>query len=204
MPFHPSDWWFFGLTADLNRYFQETPLLKQEDKAPYQYLYPEKMPYSILDVCGRYSPEQYFCTSAVKRQFPSVVFEDWTDWNQLNIEQSRRILTNSFVFLDFEQHGIYPKKYRRQIESFIPGLMTFETFLQDYIIYCDPSFVMPLKYRWQKTLKIEASFRNLCESRDRFIRPLVSLFSWVLSPIFMVLYFIKTLTRALINLRHLF
>jgi len=104
--------------------------------ADYDIKYPHKLPYTTP--LYRYTPEQYFCFTCVKRSFPDIQFDDWTDWNEKNIEQSQQILYNNFIFLGLNQSGIYSKKHSGAMknEEGICGLITFQKFQKRYKEYC--------------------------------------------------------------------
>jgi hypothetical protein len=64
-PFHPSDFWFMGLTSDLRTYFMDTPLMPDQELAHWPYKYPHRLPY--VTQSWRYAPEQYYLVSFLKR-----------------------------------------------------------------------------------------------------------------------------------------
>ena len=106
-PFHPTDFWLFGLTEDIKDYFLNTDTISKEEAGNWNFKYPNRLPYKTM--LWRYAPEQQFCVNWVKKYYPNLQFEDWSDWNEENIELSNNILYNNFIFLDFEQSGIYSK-----------------------------------------------------------------------------------------------
>ena len=139
MLFRPSDFWFFGLTKDLEKYF-DAPLQRDEEAIDWSFKYPNRIPY--LGSIWRYSPEQHLCFNMVKRCFPHIEFYDTSDWNEKNIEQSQQILYNNFVFLGYHESGIYCEKHFKwmQKENDIHGLITFDKFQAKYKMYCDPHY----------------------------------------------------------------
>ncbi|MCD7739758.1 MAG: WavE lipopolysaccharide synthesis family protein [Candidatus Gastranaerophilales bacterium] len=179
-PFHPSDFWFFGLTEDLKDYFGNCPLQDKEEGSNWNFKYPARCPY--ITPLWRYAPEQWFCINWVKKYYPDVQFEDWSDWNEENIELSNNILYNNFMMLGFEQSGIYSKKHlgAENIKSSIQGLITFEHFQKQYQKYCDVTF-KPYKAKKDYKYKLNQHF-------NRLINPFLKLKSWI-SEIFSVLYY---------------
>ena len=128
--FHPSDWFFFGLTEDIRDYFCRTPLvLSQEDVA---YKFPDRKPYSGL--MKRYAPEQYFCISWVRRHNPEIQFDDMTDWSMEKLSLSDSVLFNNFIFLDPKQLALCSKKHDTTLISCIHnyGIITNAFFESEY------------------------------------------------------------------------
>ena len=113
-PFHPSDFWFFGLAKDLTEYFINSQLQTEAEASFWNFKYPTRCPY--ITPLWRFSPEQYFCVNWVKKYYPDLQFDDWSDWNPKNIEFSKNILYNNFVFLGYEESGIYSKNILGQKE----------------------------------------------------------------------------------------
>ena len=147
-PFHPSDFWFFGLTQDLKNYFCDCPLQTEEEASNWSFKYPNRLPYSSM--LWRFAPEQQFCVNWVKKYYSNLQFEDWSDWNIKNIELSNNILYNNFIFLEYKQSGIYSIKHSWAFENSdsIQGLITYEYFQKQYMFYCDKT------YQFNKTKKI--------------------------------------------------
>ena len=116
VPFHPSDWFFFGKTADLKKYFCDTPLMENDKGEHYRnYVHPErKVEYKSLWNM-QYPPEQYLAISALRNNGFDISMSDWTDWNDEYIEQSRDFILNNFIVLSFANHGIYLPKYKNKI-----------------------------------------------------------------------------------------
>ncbi|MDR3237422.1 MAG: WavE lipopolysaccharide synthesis family protein [Spirochaetia bacterium] len=136
-PFHVSDWWFFGLADDIRSYFEQTQLVNLTEYSNYKNLrHPEKRPYPHLLL--RYSPEQYLCYSFFKRHIPNLRFDDWTDFDEENNNESMKLLANNFIFLDPCQHMIACTKYKQAKPYDIPGCMTFDKFLGLYNEFAIP------------------------------------------------------------------
>ncbi len=138
LPFHPSDFWFFGFTSDIKAYFSGTPLLSTEELSGWQVKYPHKIPYK--HAFFRYAPEQFFCFSWVKKHYPDARFADWSDWDEVNIELSSNVLFNNFIFLDYKKSGIFSIKHshapRKQL--MIHTLITYNFFKYMYELYSVP------------------------------------------------------------------
>lgn len=141
MPFHVSDFWMFGLANDVRQYFGQTDLVADTDLGEYDNKYPYKRPYPQMTF--RYAPEQYYCYSFAKRFLPELKFEDWTDWNTQNIELSDKVLFNNFVFLSFEQSGIWSEKHASALlnGNNVYGIINFYYYQEQYKKYCNPAYV---------------------------------------------------------------
>ena len=179
-PFHPSDFWFFGLTDDLKNYFLNSPLQTKEEGGNWVFKYPTRVPY--FTPLWKYAPEQMFCVNWVKKYYPDLQFEDWSDWNTENIELSNNILYNNFIFLGYEQSGIYSKKHSEAeaIQNIIQGLITYKKFQDRYKEYCDNNYIIK---KAPKDYKIK-----LKKHSEKLVAPLFKLKSWV-GEIFSVIFY---------------
>lgn len=162
LPFHVSDFFFFGRAEDIKNYFINTPLPDKNDACNYKLKYPHKLPYK--DFTWRYAPEQYFCVNFLKRNDIQTNFSDWTDWSSENLELSDNYLFANFIFLDYNQIGLDSKKHHSNLRLVHSkkyyGLITFSYFLKEYNrrfnekldfnkLYC-----YPISYYIKKILKI--------------------------------------------------
>lgn len=114
-PFHPSDWFAFGLTEDLQRLFCNVSTIEEGEMANYLCKYPDRVIKNKYKYSWRYCTEQHIFWAAVRKQFPNLQFKDWTDWNDENIEFSNNIMINNFMILNFCQHQILNIKYARKL-----------------------------------------------------------------------------------------
>ena len=180
-PFHPSDFWMFGLTDDLKNYFCNYPMQTQNEAANWSFKYPNRLPYTSM--LWRFSPEQYFCVNWVKKYYPDLQFDDWSDWNPQNIELSKNILYNNFVFLGYEESGIYSKKHfgAERIKSSIQGLITYDLFQKRYKEYCDNTYVVSPSQ--------SSSYAKLKKHFDKIIAPFINIKAWI-SEIFSVIFYL--------------
>ncbi len=140
VPFHPSDFWFFGLIKDLEDYFRGCPRQSEKEASNWNFKYPSRLPYTTP--LWRFAPEQCLCVNWVKKYYPDLQFEDWSDWSPETIELSNNILYNNFIFLGFEQSDIYSAKYLdvEAIKNKIQGLITYRHFQEQYKNYCDKAY----------------------------------------------------------------
>lgn len=180
-PFHPSDFWFFGLAKDLTEYFVNSQLQTEAEASFWSFKYPNRLPYTSM--LWRFSPEQYFCVNWVKKYYPDLQFDDWSDWNPQNIELSKNILYNNFVFLGYEESGIYSKKHfgAERIKSSIQGLITYDLFQKRYKEYCDNTYVVSPSQ--------SSSYAKLKKHFDKIIAPFININAWI-SEIFSVIFYL--------------
>lgn len=143
MPFHPADFYFFGLTKDLKAYFLNVPLMTDDELCNYKtkFLYPDRIPF--VGRGSRYSPEQHFCLTCVKQKFQNVKYEDVTDWNEENFELSNNILYSNFIFLGPKQSGIFSKKYNTEMkleDRLDEGVISYMKFQEYYKLNFDKNY----------------------------------------------------------------
>lgn len=183
VPFHPSDFWFFGLLEDLKDYFGDCPRETEKEASDWGFKYPNRLPYTTC--LWRFSPEQCFCVNWVKKYYPDVQFEDWSDWNPVNIELSNRILYNNFIFLCVEQSGVYSAKHleAESHTSSIAGLITYDRFQEQYKNYCDTAY----KLNKAKIDKIDYKGK-LRKHYGRFVAPFGKVNAWI-GEFFSVIYY---------------
>lgn len=136
IPFHVSDFYFFGLTKDIKDYFMETKLLTNEDISGYNFKYGNLLHYR--NYTARYSAEQYYCYSWAKRKFKGIKFDDVSDINYRSYQMSLNIMYNNFIFLDLEESGIYNKKHSLAFENSrnIDNLINYDKFNRKYKKLC--------------------------------------------------------------------
>lgn len=139
-PFHPSDWFQLGYTEDLKRFYLGTPLMPVEDAGAYRNLkhYERKRQYKYGWNC-RWVPEQYFAIKALERSGYTIDYDDWSDWDENNMNQSIKFIMNNYIVLNFEQTGILLPKYSHIITAnsgvngySIKGLFTNSAFEKLY------------------------------------------------------------------------
>ncbi|GHU00523.1 hypothetical protein FACS1894186_1260 [Alphaproteobacteria bacterium] len=170
LPFHVSDWWYFGRREDILKLF-DVPLVAEpgytryfetHDKPKYKV---EVFPLRLW----RMSPEQYLLSSLVKKQFPSTRFEHMLDYDSDNIEMSARIVVNNYQILSPQKSGIRILKrkyggarYRNMLDGTCrDGLYHELVWLADYQRFCDASFVMP--HHWPQKLECEREYAKAKE-----------------------------------------
>lgn len=109
-PFHPSDWSTLGLTEDLQKLY-DVPLMPRKEAGGYQCKYPQRVKKNDYKYSWRYTSEQHIFFLALKKAFPDIEFEDWTDWTEELLCQSDEIMLNNFVILDFMHSKMINQKH---------------------------------------------------------------------------------------------
>ena len=165
----------------MTEYFINTQLQTDAEASFWNFKYPDRLPYSSM--LWRYAPEQCFCVNWVKKYYPDLQFDDWSDWNPKNIELSKNILYNNFVFLGYEESGIYSKKHfgAERIKSSIQGLITYDLFQKRYKEYCDNTYVVSSSQ--------SSSYAKLKKHFDKIIAPFININAWI-SELFSVIFYL--------------
>ena len=136
LPFHTSDFYFFGLADDIKDYILNTELLKDNELSGFYLKYNNLAPSKNFK--WKYPTEQHICAYWVQKRFNNILFTDWSDITYKSYKESLNILYNNFIFLDLEQSGITNPKHSWAFENSdkIDGLITYERFLQRYDELC--------------------------------------------------------------------
>ena len=148
IPFHISDWWFFGLKEDIDKYFLETEPVKEPDFSTYFSFEENKNkpnPYGKVKI--KFAPEQYFGYSCFSRNFKDIYMQDSADFNDELCEKARQCLVNNFVILEFKHSGIYLNKYPYSKNEIMTGdqymdLYNFYRYESEYKKYCDNDYII--------------------------------------------------------------
>lgn len=112
LPFHMSDWFFFGLTEDLKTYFWGTEIESLEQMTKWEYK--KSFPISSDDEIGknwkrRYNAEQYYFLSALRRKY-EIDYQDLSDYSEEAERVSKIAIINNFVILNAREHEIINAK----------------------------------------------------------------------------------------------
>lgn len=135
-PFHPSDWFQFGLRADLLTLW-DTPMVDPEvprwfETRPRPPSDPE--PWALY----RYTMEQWAWLSCL-RKHGEIPFDHKFDTSNGNIELSELVLANNLVVVDRRDLGIRFAKYLITLDG-SGTLYTHGEWQQLYRWYCAPEF----------------------------------------------------------------
>lgn len=110
-PFHPSDWYAFGLTSDLKLLYSDIPLIPESEFQYSKLVHPEYINKYKYKYSWRYTTEQHIFLNALRKKFNYINFRDWTDWNDEIIRFSDYVMKNNFVFLDTCRSQILNRNY---------------------------------------------------------------------------------------------
>lgn len=136
-PFHPSDWFMFGLREDLIDIWDiplapepETSRWFESRERPAVDIYPHLL--------HRYFPEQYLWISFL-RKHQEIVFEHMWDCRPETIEASERSFANNLIFLEPGRIGIRSLKYKLSLDDWA-GLYSHSEWERLYERYCSPGY----------------------------------------------------------------
>lgn len=185
VPFHPSDWWMFGLREDLNKYYLDTPLAPEPYFTKYFELEENRGKISPFNaIKTKFTPEQYLCYEAFHRNFSDIYMKDVTDYTDEIMAKSRECFVNNFIVLNFKQSGIYLKKYPySKNEKFAGeqylGLYHFARYENEYKKFCDKDYEITTKNTIFTNEKIELKklriFKHITNFNDPYTKPLKKL-----------------------------
>ena len=182
IPFHISDWWFFGLKEDIETYIKDTPLVKEPEFTTYFSLKEnqnKKSPY--IGASFKFAPEQYFGYSCFLRNFSDIRMEDASDYNDEIFEKSRECIINNFIILEHEQSGIYLNKYSFSKNEKCLGeayldLYNFYRYEYEYKYFCDKDYKITSKLKFNENKEFEYAklrlYKHIFKLTDNSLPPL--------------------------------
>lgn len=144
-PYHPSDWFFFGLREDLLNIFN-SPLCPEPSTSRYFETHPRPIPLhdSWVPALAQYTAEQYIWIAFLKR-FISMDFENCFDIEKGNIEKSEQIFANNTVLIDAINIKYNSYKHTKLHSGFdLAYMYTHYEWLTLYKKYCDNDYILPL------------------------------------------------------------
>ena len=179
--YHPSDWFFFGFTEDVKKFWSIKLI---EDLSAFSRYYLEHseekstIPYPLMT--AKITPEQYFGAHF----FGLGTDETFTSISLKKQKESVKSMINNFVVLDREYSKIYSLKWidRSYNEWLLPGtgaisVMFYGEFLKYYKRYCDLSYIIPGKIDkeiYKKKMKL-ARHRLFTENAKKVLSPIKKL-----------------------------
>lgn len=201
--FHISDWFLFGYTEDILKYFSAPPIT---DLSEFSRYYLDKMelhqylPYPHLML--KLTPEQYLLSNFLGREDDDIIKLCTYD-----INENRRYLFNNFIILNYDKSHISNLKWndisRNEwlLHPFeVCTLIFFAEFQYYYRKFCDPEYVFPIEdYKMVRRRKIRIlkevlwrdkiwehywSFLGKLKERFSFVK---KIFRWI-SPAYRVGY----------------
>lgn len=199
-PFQVSDWWQFGLNQDIKKLY-DVPLVDEPEFSQY-FINHQFHPSSYVcypELLWKMSPEQYVLSTCAKQQYPEISFNDISDYNPKNINQSEIIIVNNFIILNAQISGIhnFKKEYLSRNtkipsdDAYSNGLYKPSIWILDYKKYCDPQYRIPLKFFGELIIGNEKEIKKLKKHYDRFSTPFKTILGWFNSGLAIILYSIK-------------
>lgn len=110
-PFHPSDWFMFGYTDDLKKMYESVDMIPKNELGGYVCKCAERMRDNEYKYTWRYTTEQHIFLGIVRKMFPNLKYDDWTDWSDEIIDLSDHIMKNNFLVLNLARHNVLNMKY---------------------------------------------------------------------------------------------
>lgn len=107
--FHPSDWILFGRADDVRTYYENIPLMNQEDGEWFRtHVKTSKL---FINHLSRFAPEQHIFLGFLQ-QHENVDCQCYYDHSEALVKQTERTFAECFVVLDYQKHlGITFQKY---------------------------------------------------------------------------------------------
>lgn len=172
-PYHPSDWFFFGLREDLLDIFN-SPLCSEPSTSRYFETHTRPIPLhdSWVPALVQYTAEQYIWIAFLKR-FISMDFEHCFDVEKGNVEKSEQIFANNTVLID--AINIKYNSYKHALlhsEFDLAYMYTHYEWLTLYKKYCDSKYQLPV-FDIEKLRRV---YLAICKKR-KIVDNLKSLFN---------------------------
>lgn len=152
-PFCLSDWFCFGLTNDVKKYYMDCPLTREPDYTDYfkyQKNYSANTP--MVFISWRFPPEQWIGVNFFKRYFPGASMHDSMDFDDEKIRLSAELIANNMIVAGYKELGVFCQKEHYKMVSkghqvndteWLKGVITHPIYQSMYKEYCDNGFVLP-------------------------------------------------------------
>ena len=134
LPFHPSDWVFFGRTEDIKKYFA----LELQTKADFTWFDTRKKNNRLIfpEYNAKYVPEQYLYIKFLEN-FEKLDVKAYYDASNKNIQLTEEYFAKDFVILDYgKEFNIEFKKYNPKGDLLFIRLMSYEAWQILFKRYC--------------------------------------------------------------------
>jgi hypothetical protein len=139
-PFHPGDWFFFGLRDDLLELW-DIPLAPEPETSRWFAERPRPQPDRYPHLLHRFFPEQYLWLCLMQRHAAAGLEHSW-DLTEQNLEQTERSFANNLILLEPERIGIRSLKHRLRLDAWA-NLYSHGEWQRLYARYCDSEFRAP-------------------------------------------------------------
>lgn len=180
--FHPSDWFYFGLTEDLLNIF-DIPLCPEPETS--RWFETRKRPTPKQDSFGecfcRYFVEQYLWVAFIKKNV-ELDFDNCFDIKKNNIEISEKIFANNLVLAEPYNLGINSYKHVDYFKKLhLSFVYTEREWIKLYKKYCNKNVKLPIidseKIRRTKLSYLRYKENKNPWTKNYFILDLKSLFN---------------------------
>ena len=144
MPFHPSDWFFFGLRDDLRNLWDVPAAPEPETSRWYEERTPPRLPF-LGGRMARYAPEQTLWLGLL-RKHAAVACDHMTDATPEAIELTELTFANNLVLASPRRLGIRNLKGSRgsDFDRDCFAIYTHRDWLKLYRRYCDRAVQVPM------------------------------------------------------------
>ena len=173
--FHISDWFLFGYTEDVLKYYSSSLIMNLAEFSRYYLDKPEVhqyLPYPHLML--KLTPEQYFGT-----QFFGRKDDDILKLSNYDMNENKKYLFNNFIILNYEKSRIFNLKWEERSRNEwsmhpfeVSSLIFYSEFQYYYKKICDPEYNFPIKdYKEVKKRKLKVLWNYLwMEPFKRYIK----------------------------------
>lgn len=142
-PFHISDWYCFGLTEDVKKYYSAVEEVMEPQFTQYFLNKRKKSPFGSTTF--RFAPEQYITYSAWEKYKALCTMNDASDITKDIVQCSRCFIVSNFIVCSYLESGMRLEKYQqskdeRQIGKEWFSLYSPYIYQYEYKNWCDSDF----------------------------------------------------------------
>lgn len=113
VPFHISDWYFFGLTEDIKKVYSSIEEVEEPFYTEYfRSIKNINQKKYFGDMTVRYPPEQYIGYSIWKKYKGKEILKDCMSPTKKLDKESQKFIVNNFIVANYQKSGLYIEKYR--------------------------------------------------------------------------------------------
>ena len=109
-PFHLSDWYYFGLSEDVKKFFSSIEEVAEPEFTEYFLRNSKQSPFGSTTF--RFSPEQYFTYSCYKKFIGKYEMKDAADVTDDLMLESDKFIVSNFRIVNSKNSGLYSNKYK--------------------------------------------------------------------------------------------
>lgn len=197
LPFHISDWVFFGLKDDVKNIW-DIPIAPEPQTTKYFYNHPlliqhkENGPYSHFR--HQYCAEQYIWSQFLKKNKVDFTFENMFDISYNNINLSKISMVNNLVILSCKEFGI---KFLKGKLGDTSDIITNFIWKNWYKEYCDSSYVFSIRDLLSYSEYTKKYKEKLKKHYTAFFGPIKAFFRWFTDGLSLIYYSIKWIRKSI-------